>query len=133
MKRFIRANAIGRVAVLVGFFVLANSAIAFASVSSATINPTAQLSPGHQFVMVSGSLTCTAGDNVQLSINVIQEGKSGSSGETVTCTGNPQQYSVDVAQNPNGLWHSGRASASVNVFDFADNTFVTTDAFIRIV
>ena len=88
---------------------------ASADVQSVSIDPTATLSPGRQAIVLTGSITCTAGDTWAISARVIQGQRSGfGSLFGQTCTGEPQDWSVVVVSNQ-GLFHRGRASAGMTV------------------
>jgi hypothetical protein len=89
---------------------------ASADVQSLSIDETATLSPGHQAIVLTGSISCTAGDTWAISTaRVIQGRRSGfASLFSQTCAGEPQDWSLAVVSN-DGLFHRGRASAGMTV------------------
>ena len=108
-------------AVLSAALVAVPSGTAAAHVSSMTIDPSAQPSPGQQLVTVSGSVTCTDGESIGITSRLIQgstEGQGfspGMTGPQLICTGASQAWSVQFSSPSGTLWHPGRASAGVSL------------------
>ena len=105
-----------KVPLLAALIALAVGAPASADVQALSIDENATLSPGHQAIIVSGTITCTAGDIWAVSsARVIQGQRSGfASLFSQTCTGESQAWSLPVVSNQ-GLFHRGRASAGISV------------------
>jgi hypothetical protein len=108
---------------------------ASADVQSLSIDETATLSPGHQAIVLTGSITCTAGDTWAISsARVIQGQRSGfASLFSQTCTGEPQDWSLAVVSSE-GLFHRGRASAGMTVLFQGAGGFgqVQLDRFVTV-
>ena len=121
---------------------------ASAAVSQLTLDPTAQLSPGHLHAYLTGTVTCDAGDFVSLSGQVIQsKGASGfgSMPAPPVCDGTPQPYTIDVGGggfpfpgSMSGVFKPGKASAQVTASVCAPFPYpggcssTSTDAIIRL-
>jgi hypothetical protein len=95
---------------------LAAGGTASADVQSLSIDESATLSPGHQAIGVTGTITCSADETWAISgARVIQGQRSGfGSLFSQTCTGELQEWSLAVVSN-SGLFHRGRASAGLTV------------------
>lgn len=94
-----------------------------ASVTSLTMDPTAQLSPGGLHALVTGTITCAPGDAPYLSGQVIggKNEPSGYGSGTATCDGTSQPFTIDVSSNggfpfpgaTTGPFKSGKAIGQV--------------------
>ncbi len=112
---------------------LAGAGSASAAVTSISIDPTAQLSPGRQAVALSGSITCSQAEFVSLQGQLLQgqTRAAGTFGGSVMCGTSPTSWTTSVFSSSR-LWHPGRASAGVLAFTFT-SPVVGTDRFVQIV
>ena len=127
------------------------AATAWAS-GPATIDPTAQLSPGQLHAYITGKVTCDVGKTAQLSGQVVQsKGASGFGYANITCNGMSQAYTIDASASggfpgsTGAAFKPGKASAGLttSVCDpwFPDPMFpfppicttTTSDAMIHLV
>ena len=147
MKVFKSARLAVGAALLAALATGAFAGTASAAVSQLTLDPIAQLSPGHLRAYLTGTITCEAGDRVSLSGRVVQS--KGASGfgfaPSPVCDGTPQPYTVDVGGGGfpfpglgGGVFKPGKASAQVTAsvcspYPFPDGCSSTsTDAIIRL-
>ena len=147
MKVFKSARLVLGAALLAVLATGAFAGTASAAVSQLTLDPTAQLSPGHLHAYLTGTITCEMGDNVSLSGQVVQS--KGASGfgfaPAPVCDGTPQPYTIDVGGGGfpfpglnSGVFKPGKASAQVTgsvcqPFPFPGGCSSTsTDAIIRL-
>jgi hypothetical protein len=131
MRSILRWGKLPPVTLLI---VLASSGTASAQISSLSIDETATLSPGHQAIVLTGTITCPAGEIWAISqARVIQGQRSGfGSAFSLTCTGGLQQWSLPVISSE-GLFHRGRASAGITVIGGGQFGQVQLDRFVRVV
>jgi hypothetical protein len=78
-------------------------------------------------VLVTGTLTCTAGDTAFVEVQVVQsKGQllADALGETlaITCTGSPQDWSIDTSIFAFGTFKPGQATSQTTAFDTTDDT-----------
>lgn len=111
---------------------------ASAAVSSITIDSSAQLSPGHLHVTLTGTVTCDPGTTASLSGKVISRSASGLGYTEVACDGTPQAYAIDVSSPtfPPTVFRAGKATAQVSSMTCGLTwpcTTIYTDATIRLV
>jgi hypothetical protein len=96
----------------------AGATTASAAVSDLTLDPTAQLSPGHLHATLTGSITCDFGDNPFISGQIAQpKGASGFGSTQAVCDGTTQPFAIDVSSGifgPAGVFKAGKASAQVS-------------------
>ena len=92
---------------------------ASAAVSSITIDNSAQLSPGHLHVTLTGTVTCDPGTTASLSGKIISKSASGLGYSQVACDGTPQAYAIDVSTPsfPTPVFRAGKASAKVSTMN----------------
>jgi hypothetical protein len=109
---------------LTAFVTLMSAAsLALAHTTSLTIDRDATLSPGGTVITVTGTLTCIAGENYQVSVRVFQgrganqEQAFGSSAFGTLCTGSPQLWEVEAVSST-GAFREGKADASATSFTF---------------
>ncbi len=91
---------------------------ASAAVTEVSIDPTAQLSPGHLHATMTGSITCEPGDNPFMSGQVVQSKNASGFGSTnAVCDGTSQPWAIDVPSTgvfgPAAIFKAGKASAQV--------------------
>ena len=90
------------------------------AVTQLSIDPTAQLSPGHLHATVTGSITCDFGDYPYLSGQVVQAKNASGFGSTqAMCDGTSQPFAIDVTSNSApfgtpGVFKPGKANAQVS-------------------
>jgi hypothetical protein len=117
------------VAVLIA---LTTGGVASAAVQSFSIDENATLSPGHQAIVVTGTITCTADIFAFSPVRVIQGDRTGSvSVFSQTCTGDAQPWSATVVSGE-GLFRRKRASVGVTVLT-QDASGLDTEFFDRFV
>ena len=99
----------------------AGATTASAAVTDLTIDPTAQLSPGHLHATLTGSITCAPGDYPYVSGQVVQpKGASGYGSTNLGfCTGASQPFAIDVSTSggiigSGDVFKAGKASAQVS-------------------
>ena len=149
MKVFNPSRFYGRAAILAVIMTAAFAGTASAAVSQLTLDPTAQLSPGHLHAYLTGTITCDPGDSVSLNGQVVQsKGATGFGFTTPVCDGSAQEYTIDVGGGggfpfpgiSSGIFKPGKASAQVTAsvcepfpfpFPGACST-MSTDAIIRL-
>ena len=95
-----------------------------AAVTSITMDPTAQLSPGGLHATLTGTVTCDPGDAPILSGQIVQtKNEPGGFGSTqAVCDGTAQPYAIDVStggsfpfpMSPSGPFKAGKATAEVS-------------------
>lgn len=125
---------------LIGMF----SATASATVSSLTLNDTAQLSPGMLHATLTGTIACDPGDIYpysSLNGQIAQpKGASGYGSASPVCDGSSQPFSIDVSSSglfgASGPFKPGKASAQVSTTICDPFTWICstryTDAVIRL-
>jgi hypothetical protein len=93
---------------------------ASASVTSLSLDPTAQLSPGYLHATLTGSITCDPGDNPSISGQIVQPKTASGFGwaNALACDGTPQPFAIDVSTSgilgAAGTFKAGKASAQVS-------------------
>jgi len=107
---------------------------AAAAVSELTIDPSAQLSPGHLHATLTGTVTCDPGTTSFLSGQIVQsKGASGFGSASVSCDGTPQRYAIDVSTGgfiaPAAVFKAGKANAQVSNFACDPPTFICTSTY----
>lgn len=117
--------------------VLTLATVASASISSLTLNSQASLTPDKTAVHVSGTVICTAGNDVAISLIVTQtSGKVASTGTgaaSVTCSGLIQNWSGTVTLLTGTKFKNGPATGIFAGSDSTDGTsfpFATTSLHI---
>lgn len=115
---------------------------AYAAVSDLTIDPTAELSPGHLHATLTGTITCDPGDVLSITGQIVQpKGASGFGSTNAVCDGTPQAFAIDVSGGPfpfpiGGAFKKGKASAQVSTVSCDPVTWTCTtrytDAMIRL-
>lgn len=118
--KLLLAAVIGSVAFVAG------GSGASAAVTSFSVDGNATLQSDGS-VLVTGTLTCTAGDTAFVFSEVLQsKGQliADGSGDSalITCTGSPQAWSVDVTAFI-GTYKPGKASSASEGIDETDGTF----------
>ena len=122
MKAFHSARLLRRAATLAAIATAGMAGTASAAVSQLTIDPVAQLSPGHLHAYLTGTVTCDPGDSMSMNGQVAQPtGANGFGfGPGPVCDGTPQAYTVDVGGggfpfpgSTSGVFKPGKASAQV--------------------
>lgn len=127
---------------------------AVAATSQLTIDRNATLSPGGTLATVTGTITCTPGENFKIAVRVSQQqgtALNSASGTTPIssvniCTGTSQTWQVQASTNggfASGTLHPGQASAQARSctgvsslpscgFFFFFNPDMTVDAIIQL-
>jgi len=123
-------------AVVVAALSLVGVGVAHAAITALTVNPSAQLSADRTMVTVTGTVTCTFGDSVQVSAQLFQSSGriltigTGSSG-ALSCIGAPQLWTA-VAPALVGAYKPGPANVLVSAFDTTDGTSTQTSANLKL-
>jgi hypothetical protein len=122
-----------RVVVLIGLVLALSLALygtASASVSSLTLDTKADLAASKTAVVVSGTIVCSGGDSVDVSVIITQSSgqvdAAGSGSATVTCSGTVQTWSATVQVVIGAAFKHGPATAIFSAFDNTDSTFFPT-------
>jgi hypothetical protein len=115
------------VAVVVAAGVFASGAGAF--ISNLTLDSQASLGATKTSVVATGTVICSSGDDVDVSVVIIQSsGKvdaAGSGFGTFTCTGTLQTYSVVVNLIVGTQFKNGPATALFGAFDTSGDSTMT--------
>jgi hypothetical protein len=102
------------------------SGTASASVSSLTLDSKAQLSSSKTSAVATGTIVCTAGDSVDVTVAILQSsGKVSalSQGDaTITCSGQVQAWAVTTNVITGSGLKDGPANAVSTAFDSTDGT-----------
>jgi hypothetical protein len=113
------------IALIGSLTMLASTSNASAEVTSFSVNSRAALQLGGTVAVVTGSMECTAGDAVIVTVMIVQtkgqlftEGIAGSG--FVTCTGGQQLWTVFVPVFIGGAFKHGKASSFSYALDFTD-------------
>ncbi len=98
---------------------------AFALISAVTVDKEAELSVGRTVATVTGLVQCTAGDDVNISVTLVQthgrELISGFGNAQLTCTGGADPWTVLVPTTPVQSWQPGQATVIVGAVDLTDS------------
>jgi hypothetical protein len=110
---------------------LATTSVALATTSSLTINATGTVSPAAFQATVTGTITCTQGDTVDIPVAVRQglgvHAQAGENDIVVTCSGGTDPWSVTVfGGNPGAVYKPGKAAVIAQALDFTDGTMSPT-------
>ena len=112
----------------------AGAAPASAAVTDLSMDPTAQLSPGHLHATLTGSITCDSGDNPFISGQILQpKGASGFGSAQVVCDGTSQPFAIDVTSGifgATGVFKAGKASAQVSTSSCDPITWLCTSKYV---
>jgi hypothetical protein len=125
MKRLVVLTS---TALVFGFALLGGTA--WASVSSLTLDSKAQLSATKTQATATGTVVCTAGDSVDITVVILQSSgqvDAASQGTaTITCTGQVQAWAVTTDVVIGSSFKKGPATAIFAATDTTDNTFFPT-------
>ena len=114
---------------------LTASGVASANVQSFSIDQNATLSPGHQALIVTGTIQCTAPGIFAFSPAGVIQGKRTGSGSLFSqqCTGELQAWSV-TAVSTEGLFNRKKASVGITVLSQSGDQSGTEffDSFVRV-
>jgi hypothetical protein len=109
--------------------------VASANVQSFSIDQDATLSPGHQAVVVTGTITCTAPGIFAFSPARVIQGRRTGSGSLFSqpCTGELQPWSITVVSTE-GLFRRKKASVGITVLTQSADQFGQEffDSFVRV-
>jgi hypothetical protein len=110
---------------------LATASVALATTSSLTINPNGTVSPAGFQATATGTVTCTTGDTVDISVLVRQgvgvHSQAGQNNVMGTCSGGTDSWTVTVfGQNPGAVFKRGKADVIAQAFDETDGTLSAT-------
>jgi hypothetical protein len=115
------------------------AATAFAAISTLTLDPTAQLSPGRLHATLTGMVTCDPSTTTFLTGQVIQpKVASGFGTTTAVCDGTAHPYTIDVSSGgifgTPTVFKPGKANAQVSTAfcNVIECTTEYTDAEIRL-
>jgi len=109
---------------------------ASASVTSLSMDPTAQLSPGRLHATLTGSLTCDPGDNLSISGQIVQPKTTSGFGfmSGFPCDGTAQPFALDVSSGgflgSAGTFKAGKASAQVSTSICDPWVFVCSSTYV---
>ena len=124
------------VGVVAAFVVAVGVAAASGTISTFTLASKAGLSSNGKAVTLSGTITCTQGDEVEIDGSVTQvSGRvvSGASEETfVLCNGDEQSWSLTAGSPLTLPFKPGKAEASVTVSDLTDFGFALVTTTVNV-
>ena len=120
-----------RLALLAGLalaLVVALGGTASAAVNNPTLNPKAALSASKTAAVATGTIVCTAGDEVEVTV-IIQQASGGTNAAAegtgkVLCSGQVQVWAVTADVQLGAGFKKGPAVALLGASDLTDNTFV---------
>jgi hypothetical protein len=124
-----------RAPVLAMLIALGCVAPASAVASTLSIDESGSLSPGHQAVVITGSISCNPGDSLNIQGRVVQGKRIGFGSLFMqSCETESQAWTL-VVTTGSALFHNGRASAGVSAQTCTFFTGCTTtllDRFISV-
>ena len=105
---------------------------ASASVASLTLDSKAQLSATKTQAAATGTIVCTAGDSIDVTVAILQSsGKTSALAQgtaTITCSGQVQAWAVTTSVIVGSSLKNGPANAVFTAFDSTDGTSFPVEA-----
>jgi hypothetical protein len=123
-------NVFTRLALLIAAFVMIGSPVG-ARIVNNTIGDTGALIGHGQVVRATVFLGCTAGQQVQFTLTLTQDGASGTGHGATVCTGDPEAYEVTVPADGGDPFTPGFAAACATAVNYRRGVVVDTREWCR--